>query len=303
MRYGLCASLIMALSCATPVTAQLLALPAAGTSAASGTHYQGGKGATTTIAVTKPVASRADLFISDVQWLAPQPLHDESGFLSAVSGLGAAAARGATLVPRLFVNAMTSTSGPQQQSSVSQGVVVSPVMRVTVRNNGTQRWASTGTVHVSIYPGQPEDGLKSSDFANLMKQSKSLVQLSPLPLGSGTWVNNGTYLTSVGQIAGSIAPDGQTADVQVAFLNGISHPKDHLARYRFRLLVDKYYTASVSLTAAGDDTSSNNAVDYVFRLAPNGGIAEGRLVKRLTTGGATVTTNASESSGVTVKKK
>ena len=98
-------------------------------------------------------------------------------------------------------------------------------------------------------------------------------------------MNDGVYLTSVGEIPGSIGP-GEEEEVQVAFLHGMTHPQDKLARYRFRMLVDKYYTARVSLVTKGDATPMNDGVDYVFRLGPNGSVVEGKVVPRVTAAGS-----------------
>lgn len=89
--------------------------------------------------------------------MAPQPLHEESEFLRTVEGLGGAAARAPMLVPRLFADAFTQTTGPQQKSSANQSVVLSPVMRVKVSNDGKTRWASDGLVDIVVYQGTPEE--------------------------------------------------------------------------------------------------------------------------------------------------
>jgi hypothetical protein len=248
--------------------------PAAGGNTAETTYYQGGKGATTSVVVTKAKPPRVDLVISEVQWLPPQPLHDESGFLKTMKGLGSAAGRGATLVPRLFVGAMTSTEGPKQRSTTDQALILSPVIRVKVRNNGTERWAAKGLVDVQISPGRPED-VTFEDSRRNLDEAKQL-----LPLGRGTWVNSGTLLSGIGAIPGSIGPGGDETEVQVAFLHGLAHPKDHMARYRFRMLVDKYYTAKINLQTKGDSTAGNNLAEYVFRLDAHGAVAEGKLFQR-----------------------
>ena len=277
---------------------QPIAAPAAGDKPESTTQFQGGEGATTAVVVTRAPPPGVDLKIAGVEWLAPQPLHDESEFLRTVEGLGGAAARAPMLVPRLFADAFTQTTGPQQKSSANQSVVLSPVMRVKVSNDGKTRWASDGLVDIVVYQGTPEEIEKPGGTRALLNASKVLVKISSLPLGVGSWANPGTLFGGIGSIPGSIGPH-ETTDVQVAFLNGINHPKDRMARYRYRMLVDKYYTADVSVRASGDDTPNNDKVYYVFRIAANGALSEGRLVQRENvSSGVTVTGGG----GVTVTR-
>ncbi len=257
---------------------------------------------TATVVVTRPAPVQVDLSIASVEWLPPQPLRDESQFLNATTSLATAPARLLLLGPKLFVNAVTETVGPRQGSSVAASVVVSPIIRVKVRNAGKERWASTGNVSVVVFQGRPEDVSKSSDFAKLINESKTLV-----PVGRGVWANGATYFVSRGDISGSVGPNGQEAEVQIAFLNGLAHPQDRLARFRYRMLVDKYYTARVELMTQGDDTRRNNAADFVFRLGANGMMVEGSMVQRetgpmgATTGAPRVTVEGG--GGVTVKPK
>jgi len=257
---------------------------------------------TATVVVTRPAPVQVDLSIASVEWLPPQPLRDESQFLNATTSLATAPARLLLLGPKLFVNAVTETVGPRQGSSVAAAVVVSPIIRVKVRNAGKERWASTGNVSVVVFQGRPEDVSKSSDFAKLINESKTLV-----PVGRGVWANGATYFVSRGDISGSVGPNGQEAEVQIAFLNGLAHPQDRLARFRYRMLVDKYYTARVELMTQGDDTRRNNAADFVFRLGANGMMVEGSMVQRetgpmgATTGAPRVTVEGG--GGVTVKPK
>lgn len=233
-----------------------------------------------TVVVTRPKPQGIDLSIASVEWLAPQPLRDESQFLNATTTLASAPARLLALGPKLFINAVTETVGPKQNSSVASGIVVSPIIRVKVRNAGKERWASAGSVSVTVFQGRPEDVSKPSDFRILIAESKILVPISRNALGRSAWANAAKYMVGIGEVPGSVGPDGQTADVQIAFLNGIAHPDDRLARYRYRMLVDKYYTARVTLTAQGDGTVGNNGVDFVFRLGTNGTVVESRTIQR-----------------------
>ena len=251
--------------------------PAVASGGAATMQQAGPEGAKTTVVVNRGAVPKVNLSISAVQWMAPQPLTDEPGFLRLTTGLVTAGARGATLIPRLFASGVTTTVGPQQDSSVAKAVVVSPVMHVKVKNTGTDRWASSGSVHVTISRGTPEEAAAST--RERIAEGKTLVQISPSPLGVGTWTNSLAYAVSTGEISGSIGP-GEEAVVQVAFLNGKTHPKDKLARFRYRMFVDKYYTAKVSLSTKSDETPRNDVAEYVFRVGPNGAVIEGKLIQR-----------------------
>ncbi len=246
--------------------------PVTGGEVCGGVFYQGGRGARTTVGVN-PVP-KVDLQIIKVEWLQPQPLSDSGDFLKAVE----TGARMATVGPRLFLavggavqRGLTTTVGPQQRSTAVESVVVSPVIRVRVRNAGRERWASRGEVDVRIRPGTAEQESKHEPATVVPVPG---LRPNPAVAGAG-YANRLGQIVSRGAIAGSLGP-GEEKDVQIAFLHGLHHPVDRLARYRYLFDVDKWYTAEVNLLAEQDDRPGNNAVRAQFRLDPHGGALEMR---------------------------
>lgn len=160
---------------------------------------------TATVAVTRPKPPRVGLSIASVEWLPPQPLRDESQFLNATTSLASAPARLIALGPKLFINAVTETVGPKQDSSMAPWVVVSPIVRVKVKNAGKERWASTGSVSVNVFQGRPEDFKKPSDFVNSIRESKTLVPISRVVLGRRAWANTAAYFVGSREVPPAVS--------------------------------------------------------------------------------------------------
>ncbi len=247
--------------------------PVTGGEVCGGVFYQGGRGARTTVGVD-PVP-KIDLQIVAVEWRPPQSLRDSGDFLKAVQ----TGAKVATVGPRLFLavggavqRGVTTTVDPQQRSSAVESVVVSPVIRVRVRNAGRERWASAGSVDVRIRPGTAQVEWKFEPPAVVPVRG-----LAPYPAIAGAgYANRLGFALGRGDISGSLGP-GQDKEVQIAFLHGMHHPVDKLARYRYLFDVDKWYTAEVNLLVDQDDRPGNNLLKAQFRLGQDGRALEMRL--------------------------
>ena len=249
--------------------------PVTGGEVCGGVFYQGGRGARTTTVVVDPVP-KVDLQVVAVEWLPPQPLSDPGDFLKTVE----TGAKLATAGPRLFLaiggavqRGTTTTVGPQQRSTAVESVVVSPVMRVRVRNAGRERWASRGEVDVRIRPGTAQE-----DWTFEPPSVVPVRGLVPNPAIAGAgYANWMGFAKGQAAIPGSLGP-AEEKDIRIAFLHGMHHPVDKLARYRYLFEVDKWYTAEVNLLAEQDDRPGNNAARAQFRLDRHGRALEMRLV-------------------------
>ena len=250
-------------------------MPVTGGEVCGGVFYQGGRGARTGVAVN-PVPN-VNLRVVSVEWLPPQPLTDQGQFLQAAQAAG----KTATVGPRLFLavtgavqRGVTTTVEPQQRSSTVQSLVVSPVLRVRLRNDGRERWASDGTVDVRIRPGTANDNWK---FAQNEVVPVPGLKPHAAALGSG-FANRMGSAGGEAQIPDSLGP-GEEKNVQVAFLHGMHHANDKLARFRYLFDVDKYYTAEINLRAKDAVNPQDRVYRAQFRLGPDGRALEMRLTQ------------------------
>jgi hypothetical protein len=162
-------------------------------------------------------------------------------------------------------------------SSTATTLLVSPRLKVTLRNAGTERWASSGKLAVRVRLGTPDelDGRSSASAAggvSVVPAPTSAIQVfldenkaSAQPFSGGA------------SIPGSLAP-GEKKTIEVK-LEGKGKGD---ARKHLMMDVDKYYTANVDLRVKGDDQVKNNGADLVFRVNRAGQALEPRLKQRVT---------------------
>ncbi len=151
--------------------------------------------------------------------------------------------------------------GANQESTVLE----SAQLRVTVRNAGTMRWASEGRVGATVLLGRPEDldararrtmGRAGADRVSTDREPR-LATLARAPAGP---------FRGELRLSGSLAPgERRVVSVPLAYLSG-----GRLVEQTLVMAVDKYYTARVDLDVAGDDETSNNGADLIFRVDSRG---------------------------------
>jgi hypothetical protein len=247
--------------------------PVTGGEVCGGVFYQGGRGARQGVAVD-PVPN-VNLKVVAVEWLPPQSLTDPGAFVQAAQAAG----KVATVGPRFFgavvrtaQRGLTTTVGPQERSTAVESVVVSPVVRVRIRNEGRERWAAAGTVDVSVRPGTANEAERLQPLTLV-----PVPGLKPHPAIAGVGhANRLGQVSAQAAIPGSLGR-GEAKDVQVAFLHGLHHSADQLARYRYLFDVDKWYTAVINLKAQDPVNPQDKVYKAQFRLGPDGRALEMRL--------------------------
>ncbi len=247
--------------------------PVTGGEVCGGVFYQGGRGARQSVAVD-PVPN-VNLKVVAVEWLPPQSLADPGAFVQAAQ----LADKVATIGPRFFgavvrtaQRGLTTTVGPQERSTGVESVVVSPVIRVRIRNEGRERWAAAGTVDVSVRPGTANEAERHQPLTLV-----PVPGLKPHPAIAGAGhANRLGQISAQAAIPGSLGR-GEDKEVQVAFLHGLHHSADQLARYRYLFDVDKWYTAVINLKAQDPVNPQDKVYKAQFRLGPDGRALEMRL--------------------------
>ena len=149
--------------------------------------------------------------------------------------------------------------------------VVRPKVKVTIRNDGTARWASSGKVVVVMKPGTPRE---------LAAAASGREGVSVASGGSGSAFPNASNppFEGSGSIPGSLAPGAKkTVQFQIRGLHGSDMSRDLL-----RIEVDKYYTMKVDLRVSGEDQGKNDGADLVLRLNRLGQAVEPVLTQRRT---------------------
>jgi hypothetical protein len=156
-------------------------------------------------------------------------------------------------------------------------LIESAVLRVTVKNAGTVRWASPGRVTAVVrlgtvgeLDGVPRDETKRAGL-QLVQQASSnsaLRRLAPRVAPFGGEV----------QLPGSLAPDERrVVEIRVLGLSGRPDPNQKLL-----MSVDKYYTARVDLQISGDGDPANNGADLTFLINARGGASDAQFRRRST---------------------
>jgi hypothetical protein len=207
---------------------------------------------------------RTDLVIEEVAWVYAPPRN--------MAGIPGPLA----LLARAVEDAV---GGPRHQPRATDKVLQSPHVKVTVRNAGTERWASTGRVVARVWLGTPEE--RDGRGASTGHGGVSVVPGAPASSALVVDVVRGGKVSqqpfSAGApIPGSLAPgERRTIDVKLEGKGGNAD-----ARKRLLMVLDKYYTASVDIQATGDDQPSNNGADLVFRLDGGGQMVEPVLTQR-----------------------
>jgi hypothetical protein len=207
---------------------------------------------------------RTDLVIEEVAWVYAPP-------------------RSMTGIPNplaLLAHAVEDAAGgPRHRPRATDKVLQSPHVKVTLRNAGTERWASSGRVVARVWLGTPEE--REGRGASTRRGGVSVVPAAPASSALVADVVRGGKVSeqpfSAGApIPGSLAPgERRTIDIK---LEGKGRNAD--ARKRLLMDLDKYYTASVDIQAMGDDQPNNNGADLVFRLDGGGQMVEPVLTRR-----------------------
>ena len=191
-----------------------------------------------------PAPKRTDLVIDEVVWVYVAPRH-----------------------PPMLASAMRNPPG------ATTTVLESPRLKITLRNAGTERWASSGKVAVRVRLGAPDE------LDGRSGHSSGGVSVVPAPTSAFLVENKVSAQPFSGgaSIPGSLAP-GEKKTIEVK-LEGKGKGD---ARKRLLMDVDKYYTANVDLGVKGDDQVKNNGADLVFRVNGAGQALEPRLKQRVT---------------------
>jgi hypothetical protein len=156
-------------------------------------------------------------------------------------------------------------------------VVLSPKIRVTVRNRGTERWASSGRVVAVVHFGTPEE-IDARAMGSAHRGAGVSVVADPGPFVPSPSMSLPPFTGAIA-IPGSLAP-GETRSVDIT-LSGVA--ANASARSRLQVAVDKFYTARVDIQAQGEVQQKNNGADLVFRLNARGLAAPGStLTQRVT---------------------
>lgn len=157
-------------------------------------------------------------------------------------------------------------SGPRADRHNTAIVMKSPRLRVTVRNAGNKRWASSGRVEARVDMGAPGEraGRESNRSARtgvgVVTSTRQTSQSAINAVSSPPFLGNAV-------IPGSLAP-GEKRTVEITLKGkgkGNSHASEHLL-----MALDKHYTAHVNIQSRGDDQQNNNRADLVFRLNASG---------------------------------
>jgi len=175
-----------------------------------------------------------------------------------------------------LVKEVQGSHGSAHQPQAASMILPSPKVKVTLRNAGTARWASSGKVVVVMRLGTPRELAERSGAGGRSG-------VSVVPGGSGSTLAE-TVAGSVppfsgsGSIPGSLAPgERKTVQFKVKGTARNTHARENL-----RVELDKYYTMNVDLQLSGEDKGKNNGADLVFRLNRLGQAVEPALTQRET---------------------
>jgi len=131
-----------------------------------------------------------------------------------------------------------------------------PRVMVTIRNDGTARWASSGKVVVVMELGTPRE-IAAAAASGARHQGVSVVS------GSSRRVSTPRFGGSE-PIRGSLAPGAKTTVQVKVRMPAITTPEQF--RDTLPIEADKYYTIRVDLRVMGDDQGTNNGADLVLRF-------------------------------------
>ncbi|MEI7703069.1 MAG: hypothetical protein WCK73_00570 [Deltaproteobacteria bacterium] len=177
-------------------------------------------------------------------------------------------------VPVTIVKGVAGPHGPSHGPAPEAIVVGDPKVKVTIRNNGTARWASSGKVVVVMREGTPRE--LAAAGGGPVREGVSVVS------GGSDSVLTHLYSTppfqGSGSIPGSLGPgEKKTVAFKVMGIQGNSHQRASL-----RIDVDKYYTVKVDLQVKGEDQGKNDGADLVLRFNRLGQAVEPVLTQRRT---------------------
>lgn len=189
-----------------------------------------------TVKAPVPVLQRTDLVIDAIEWVARDP-------------------------------------GSPQRGAVTSVVVQTAHLRVTVRNAGTERWASSGWVDAEVRLGTPDefDGRRS----DATKRVGVRPATGPKTALDAQFDSMRAPYFGRASIPGSLAP-GERRVVEFRLASAL-RARD--ASAPLLIEVDKFYTARVNLQVSGDDQPKNNGADLTFRVNARGLMIVGPMFK------------------------
>lgn len=182
-------------------------------------------------------------------------------------------------------NAFTVASDAARAKTVAANAVLpGPHLRVTVRNVGKARWASTGSLDAVVRLGTPDESQASSRT----RTGASVVPAAPQVALVAQDRASVQPFSGRAAITGSLGP-GESRSIDIALQGKSRNPA---ARKHLLVAVDKFYTAKVEIQGKGDDQPANNAAQLVFRLDGAGQIVGPMFSPLETTRKATVEVRA-----------